>query len=532
MKTTTSLLLAALAFLSLTLSGQPTAALVLPQNPLTPEERRGKQIYVFGTSPQGREIVASVGNAGLEVPANVMACANCHGIHGQGKPEGSIRPSNLTWASLSRPDSDASSPKRIHPAYTDQSLAAAITQGTDPAGNRLRNVMPRFQISADDLADLIAYLKRLGNDRDPGVSDNKIVIGTILPKGSLAVMGQSIKAVLTAYFSEVNSQGGIYNRSIDFKFVETADTPAATRTAVEHFLQSEQVFALTGAFVAGSEKDIVTLMDQQDVPLIGPLTLYPQTGEPLNRQVFYLLSGLREQARALIDFAAKQAGPKKTGVTIVYPRTDLNLGTIETIREQSQKDVLSAPQVYEYATGHFDPAEAVKRLRQSTPDAVFFLGSSEEALAFLREAEKLSWFPSIYGPAAAAGSAMFEAPVGFDRKIFISFPTSPADQSAAGTHEFQALTEKYKLPQQNLAVQISIYSAAKVLVEGLKLAGKDLSREGLIRSLEGLREYQTGLTPPLTYGPDRRIGALGAYVITIDLKAKKFVSASDWIAPN
>ena len=32
-----------------------------------------------------------------------MACANCHGFDGQGKPEGGITPSNLTWEVLSKP---------------------------------------------------------------------------------------------------------------------------------------------------------------------------------------------------------------------------------------------------------------------------------------------------------------------------------------------------------------------------------------------------------------------------------------------
>jgi len=508
------------------------SAVGVAQNPLTPEERRGKRIYIYGTSPQGREIVASVGEAGLEVPAGVLACANCHGIQGQGKPEGAIRPSNLTWESLTKPTGDASSIKRVHPAYTEQSLEAAITRGTDPAGNKLRSAMPRFQISAEDLADLIAYFKRLGNDRDPGVSANKIVIGTILPKGTLAVMGQSIKAVLTAYFSEVNSQGGIYNRSVELKFVETADTPAATRAAVERFLKDEQVFALTGAFIAGSEKEIITLMDQQDAPLIGPLTLYPQTGEPLNRQVFYVLSGIGEQARVLIDFATKQAGPKNPGIAVVYPRNVLNVAVVEAVNDQSKKDGLSAPQTFDYAAGHFDAAETSKQLQRTNPAVVFFLGSVEEAMSFMKEDEKIGWYPSIYGLAAAAGSGMFAAPAGFDRKLFFSFPTSPLDQTAAGTKEFRSLAEKYKLPPDNPAVQISTLSAAKVLVEGLRLAGKDLSRESLIRALEGIGEYQTGLTPPIAYGPDRRIGALGAYVVTIDLKAKTFVSASGWIVPN
>jgi hypothetical protein len=68
-----------------------------------------------------------------------------------------------------------------------------------------------------------------------------------------------------------------------------------------------------------------------------------------------------------------------------------------------------------------------------------------------------------------------------------------------------------------------------VLVESLKRAGKDLSREKLIQTLEGLYEYQTGLTPALTYGPNRRVGARGAHVITINLKDKQLVPVDGWI---
>jgi len=79
---------------------------------------------------------------------------------------------------------------------------------------------------------------------------------------------------------------------------------------------------------------------------------------------------------------------------------------------------------------------------------------------------------------------------------------------------------------------LAAFSSAKILVEGLKQAGRDLSREKLIVVLEGLYEYQTGLTPPITYGPNRRVGALGAYIVSIDLKAKRFVPVSNWIEPS
>ena len=138
----------------------------------------------------------------------------------------------------------------------------------------------------------------------------------------------------------------------------------------------------------------------------------------------------------------------------------------------------------------------------------------------------------VFLPGTTGAAAVYEAPAGFDGKIFLSFPTAPTDQTEEGLKEFRALAGKYNFSSQYRAAQVSVYSAVKILVEALKRAGKNLSREELIKSLEGLYEYSTGLTPAITYGPNRRIGAMGAYVVTVDLQKKQFLPASGWIGIN
>lgn len=503
---------------------------VFAQDALTPPESRGKQIYVQGKGSSGREILAYLGESSIEVPGSAMPCANCHGLDGQGKPEGGVNPSDLRWESLTKPYALANANGRKHPPYTERALELAIVRGIDPAGNKLLNVMPRYQMSPEDLSDLVVYLKRLGKDLDPGISAGKITIGMVYPtRGTLADMGQAVKAVTIAYFDELNSQGGIYNRKFEVKFTETGDTPAATRANVERLIKEEQIFAMTSAFIAGSEKEIVPLMAQQEVPLIGPLTLYPQTDFPLNRQVFYLLSGVDGQARAMIHFAAKKPELRGQHLSVVFPQSEINLRVVSAIKDQSKSEGLSEPQALGYASRSSDVAETIKQLRQTSSEVVVFLGASEDALAFMTAADKSHWYPTIFFPSAGAGKEIFGATIGFNGKLFFSFPTGPADQSAAGMKEFRALADKYKLPTHNVAAQISAYSAAKILVEGLKRAGRDVSREKLITALEGLNRFETGSSPPITYGPNRRIGALGAYVVMIDLETKQFGQVSAWI---
>jgi ABC-type branched-subunit amino acid transport system substrate-binding protein len=503
---------------------------VAAQDPLTQPESRGKQIYVKGTSPAGREILAYIGEASLEVPGSAMACGNCHGLDGNGKPEGGVDPSNVTWEALTKPYEVLRPNGRKHPAYTERALELAITRGVDPAGNKLQNVMPRYQMSRDDLADLVLYLKRLAKDRDPGISESRIVIGMVgPPKGTLSEMGQAVKAATSAFFEEINSQGGIYNRRFELKFVDSAGTPPASRASVERFLKDEQVFALTGSFIAGSEKEFVALVEQNAIPLIGPFTLYPQVSFPLNRQTFYLLSGLDGQARALVDFATRKPEARTSGFTVVYSQSEINAIIVSAIVEQAKKNGLRNAELYSYVSGRLDMTESIRSVKQIGREMVFFIGSSEEGMAFMREAGKLSWFPSLYLPGAYLGRDIFDAPLGFNNRVFLSFPTSPADQTAEGIKEFRALVEKYKLPGNHLASQIQAYSAAKILVEGMKRAGRDVSQEKLILALESLHRFDTGLTPAITYGPNRRIGAQGAYVISVDLEKKQFAPASNWI---
>src|SRR3954462_11254733 len=70
---------------------------------LTPQELRGRQIYRTGQSPKGPPIAALVGTEDLELPATSLRCMSCHGRDGRGKQEGGVSPSNLQWASLTKP---------------------------------------------------------------------------------------------------------------------------------------------------------------------------------------------------------------------------------------------------------------------------------------------------------------------------------------------------------------------------------------------------------------------------------------------
>ena len=532
------LLLAVAAFL--VVSGPPALfepvnagpAPQLPQarserRPLSPEEKRGKAFYLRGESASGKEITAMMGD--VDVPASTLTCAGCHGARGEGKTEGGVTAGTMTWSYLTKPYGHNDGGRK-HPAFSEASFTRMLTSGVDPGGNKLAVAMPIYRMPQEDMADLIAYLKRIETDFDPGVSENSIVIGTLLPeKNALTGLAQSMEDILQAYFAEVNSRGGIYNRKIELHVLN--GNAASTVNNMKRLVDDDQVFAMVSGLTAGAEDGIAALSREREVPLIGPSTLLPERALPLNRYIFYLLPGLKEQARSLVNFAAKKTDPKKARVAVVSPDTEFSKGIAAAVEEQGKKLGWGPITGVHYAHEGLNADARVTELTLKGIDTVFMLGSAEDAAALFKAADAVGWRPSVYLLGSLVGRNTPEiVPVKLKDQVFFAFPTIPSDVSAAGAAEYSTLLQKYKLSSTHAAAQASAIAAVQILVHALEKCGKDLSREKLITTLEGLYEFDTGLMPKITFGPNRRVGVLGAYIVTIDPEKKLFPATVEWVA--
>jgi ABC-type branched-subunit amino acid transport system substrate-binding protein len=499
---------------------------------LTPEERRGKALYLRGESSSGKEITAMVGE--LDVPASTLTCAGCHGLRGEGKTEGGVTAGNLTWSNLVKPYGHTHPSGRKHGPFNEKLFSRSLVHGLDPAGNKLAVAMPHYELTDQDLADLIAYLKRIDTDRDPGLTATSIKVATILPKeGALAENGAAMKDVLTAYFANVNDKGGIYNRTVELQTIETGADAAATVANVRRLVENGEIFAIVGGLSAGADKELAALTQETEIPFMGPLTLLPQTGFQSNRNVFYLLPGASEQARALINFAAEKPELKKRRVAIVHSENELALAAAAAIEDQARVIGWNSVTKKAYSSERFDAAGIAAALKSQDVGAVFFLGAGGDEATFINAAAGANWAPHVFILGALAGRGLAQAiPLSFSDRVFVSFPTVPNDVTPAGLAELAALKQKYKFTSRHAASQLMAFAAARIFTEALKRAGRDLSRERLVTALEGLYEYETGVTPSITFGPNRRVGARGSYVVGIDPAKKGFVAASGWIKAN
>jgi len=502
------------------------------QRELSPQEKRGKQIYLKGESGDGAEIKALLGTDKLEVPAAAFACANCHGLRGEGAREGGLQPPPVNWETLVAPHTSALT-RRERPPYTAATLARAITAGLDPSGARLHPGMPQYVLTPAQTADLVAYLKQLGKERDadPGIDDKRIKIGAALPlSGALAQVGEDVKATLAAYFAEVNAQGGVYGRQIDLVVVDSRGDAEGTLAATERLVEREGVFALVASFEAGAGVATNDYLRRSEVALVGPVTLSPRLSVPPNPFVFYLLPTFGDQARALVDFAAAKFKERPPRVAIISSEYEFDADARRGALAQLKLYPAQIVSEETYATGGFRAEALVGMIAQKKPDGIFFFGNAEQFAELTRGMAAAKLNAALFSSVVMIGHSAFDAPAALAPQIFLAYPA--ALPGADDFTEFVNAMRKGNVPLSSPAFQSVAYGAAKTFVEATKLSGRQLSRSALVASLEGLRDFKTGVVPPLTFGANRRVGASGCYIVGVDLDKKQYVPTGARLVPK
>lgn len=488
---------------------------------LTAEEGAGKRLYGQAQGLAGRPITARIGVANIPIQGAPVACGNCHAADGKGRPEAVVRPPDITWRELTKPYGHEHENGRRHRAFDERSLAAAVTRGVDPAGNRLDPAMPRYTLSEAELAKLVAYLKRLEFDRDPGIGDDVLRIGTVLPReGPRAQLGHAVESVLRAQLNILNAGGGVHGRRIELIVAALPPGESEARKRIRE-LMKENVFALVSPLAPGLESTLVEAAEAAGVPVVGLASLGADEGRG-GRGVFRILPGLVEQGRALARFAVRDLRLEKRDVAVLYADVPALSAAAAAVQAELQR--LRAPEAVTlaYPPGALVADEMLSRLRGRNVDAVFFFGADSDFATFARAAAAAGRSPYLLAAASHVARVALATPREFHERVFLAYPMLPGDGSPMGHAAFAVLRHAAGAASGHEAIQRAAYAACAVLIESVKRTGREASRSGLIQALENLYEFDTGVTPAVTFGPARRVGAAGAHVLAADLDGQRF----------
>ncbi len=240
------------------------------------------------------------------------ACANCHGLRGEGKYEAGVQVPPIQWQRLMAARGEQAS-------YANaEAVAQAIAEGQGRHQQALLTPMPQFALSQQEQAALLAYLRVIGTESEPvsGVTAETITIGSVLPlTGRRAALGRDIQAALQARLTEVNRNGGIFGRKIVLRVADAGDNTDSALLAAQG-LMNEGVFALLASFVPDANQVLSSMARSQGVPLVASL------GLPLNDSqdsyLSYVLPSLLAQSQQLLRDLPRYCKASKTGTLLLY----------------------------------------------------------------------------------------------------------------------------------------------------------------------------------------------------------------------
>ncbi len=367
----------------------------------------------------------------------------------------------------------------------------------------------------------------LASAQTPGVSEKEILIGSCSAlEGPSRFLGTETVTGASAYFSMTNDAGGVDGRKL--RLISHDDSYDATKTQ-ECFdkLIAEKVFAL--GFFVGTPTAVkyLPMAESHKIPLVGLFTGAQTLYVPLRHWVVNVRASYFDETREQMDGVWNTLGFRKVGV--IYPEDAFGTAVLEGVKEALAAHNSSPVALGKYQRQTADVNGAIDTVRAAQPQAVVLVGPSNTVAPILKQAHAKGWQP-LFLTVSFVGTDELIKEAGQDAEGAVITQVVPpyylTDLKTVALYR-RELGKYFPTAQPNF-VSLEGFVDAMVLVEGLKHAGKDLTREGLIHGIETIHESDAGLGPQLklTYGPNDHKGF--DHVLPTVIRGGRAVPFTDW----
>jgi branched-chain amino acid transport system substrate-binding protein len=327
---------------------------------------------------------------------------------------------------------------------------------------------------------------------DAGISDHKIVLGQSAAfSGPAAQLGIQLHAGAKTYFDQVNAQGGVFGRKIEIIKLDDkyeADLAAAN---TKKLIEVDEVFALFGYVGTPTSNAALPIFTQAKVPFFAPFTGAQSLREPYNKQIFNIRASYFDETEHLVDRLVK-TGLKN--IAVFYQNDAYGKAGLAGVERALKKLNVPMLEVATVERNSTDVAKAVEKILPKRPDVIIQISAYASCSAYIKEMRKAGYTGQFYnvsfvGSKALADTLGAEGP-GVVISQVVPFPWHLATPIVA---EYTKAMHKAGIKDLNFS-SLEGFIAAKIFVEGLKRAGKNLSRDRLISALESINigNYDAG----------------------------------------
>ena len=346
---------------------------------------------------------------------------------------------------------------------------------------------------------------------DAGATDKEIKIGGISPYSGPASSYGTIGKAIGAYFAKVNAEGGINGRKLTWVSYDDGYNPAKTVEMARKLVEQDEVLFIFNVLGTPPNSSIHKYMNQKKVPQLFNATGATKWGDPKN---FPYTMGwqpsYQSEARIFAQHILDTKPNAKIG--ILYQNDDYGKDYLKGFEDglgDKAKTMIITKLSYEATDPTID--SQMVSLKASGADTFFNITIPKFAAQAIKKAAEIGWKPTHYLNGVSSSVASVIIPAGAANAVdvmtafYLKDPTDTQWQSSKEYKDWLEWMQKY-YPQGDLKDSNNVYgyTAAMGLVEVLKRAGDNLTRDNLMKVASNLEFSLPMLLPGVNVktGPD------------------------------
>ncbi len=359
-----------------------------------------------------------------------------------------------------------------------------------------------------------------------GVSDSEIAVGCSNSfSGPLAFSGEQLtKFGLDLYFKGVNDAGGIHGRKVRTIYYDDGYRPQDAVANTKKLVEQDKVFAILVSQGTAPVSATLDYLEQNRVPL-----LFPYQGSPVTRGKKYVLNGMTlydRQARMMIDYLVGQR--KMKALAALYQDDEYGRAFLVPFEANLARHGLKLVAAESVKRGATDVSAQVAKLHAAKPQVVFLVLTPGPGAQALKERQKIGWTDTVMVSSGPLTDERFlglagEAAEGTEG---LSLWPDPLTSDLPGVRAYRDALKQFAAKGEPNRYALHGYFSAMLFTEAAKRAGKALTRDSLMTAFTSIKNFESGILPPVTIGADLEPLRQGFWV---RMEKGRFKPLTDWL---
>ena len=323
-----------------------------------------------------------------------------------------------------------------------------------------------------------------------GVTDSEILLGqSAALSGPAEQLGRDMRAGAQVYFDEINAKGGVHGRKVVLKSLDDGYEPPRAAANTKQLIEQDHVFALFGYVGTPTSQASLPIFTEAKTPFIGAFTGAELLRSPPNRYVFNVRASYFDETEAIVQHLTAQSIDR---IAVFYQNDAYGQAGLAGVERALAKRKLKLFGRGTVERNTVDVKAAVDALSKTDAQAVIMISAYKSCAAFIRAMKKVNANPQFWNVSFVGSVALMNELGPESRGVQISQVVPfPWDKTIPIVLEYRKAMERANAGEPGFGT-LEGYIAAKVTVDGLRKAGKNLTHDSFIAAMEGLGHYDLG----------------------------------------